>query len=71
MHVPHGTCTCAVPVRGSHKAEQVVVMVDNAETQDRTGDLQIFSLTLSQLSYRSLSSKIFGKIIGGKTKFVF
>ena len=24
----------------------------NAETQDRTGDLQIFSLTLSQLSYR-------------------
>ena len=25
---------------------------DDAETQDRTGDLQIFSLTLSQLSYR-------------------
>ena len=25
---------------------------DNAETRDRTGDLQIFSLTLSQLSYR-------------------
>jgi hypothetical protein len=25
-----------------------------AETQDRTGDLQIFSLTLSQLSYRGL-----------------
>ena len=24
----------------------------NAETRDRTGDLQIFSLTLSQLSYR-------------------
>ena len=24
----------------------------NAVTQDRTGDLQIFSLTLSQLSYR-------------------
>ena len=23
-----------------------------AETRDRTGDLQIFSLTLSQLSYR-------------------
>ena len=26
----------------------------DAETQDRTGDLQIFSLTLSQLSYRGL-----------------
>ena len=24
---------------------------ENAETRDRTGDLQIFSLTLSQLSY--------------------
>ena len=24
----------------------------NAETRDRTGDLQIFGLTLSQLSYR-------------------
>ena len=24
----------------------------SAETRDRTGDLQIFSLTLSQLSYR-------------------
>ena len=27
-------------------------MPRNAETRDRTGDLQIFSLTLSQLSYR-------------------
>ena len=26
-----------------------------AETRDRTGDLQIFSLTLSQLSYRGLT----------------
>ena len=25
-----------------------------AETRDRTGDLQIFNLTLSQLSYRGL-----------------
>ena len=25
---------------------------ENADTRDRTGDLQIFSLTLSQLSYR-------------------
>ena len=28
----------------------------HAETQDRTGDLQIFSLTLSQLSYRGNTS---------------
>ena len=46
---------CAV--RGSREANQVVVMVDNAETQDRTGDLQIFSLTLSQLSYRGCCCK--------------
>ena len=29
----------------------------NAETRDRTGDLQIFGLTLSQLSYRSNGDK--------------
>ena len=28
-----------------------------AETRDRTGDLQIFSLTLSQLSYRGFGSE--------------
>ena len=28
----------------------------DAETRDRTGDLQIFSRTLSQLSYRGLDS---------------
>ena len=28
----------------------------NAETRDRTGDLQIFGLTLSQLSYRGSCS---------------
>ena len=27
---------------------------NTAETRDRTGDLQIFGLTLSQLSYRGL-----------------
>ena len=31
-----------------------VACVGNAETRDRTGDLQIFSLTLSQLSYRGI-----------------
>ena len=30
---------------------------NHAETRDRTGDLQIFSLTLSQLSYRGLFLK--------------
>ena len=30
----------------------------NAETRDRTGDLQIFSLTLSQLSYRGVQSNL-------------
>ena len=29
----------------------------NAETQDRTGDLQIFGLTLSRLSYRGLDAR--------------
>ena len=30
----------------------------NAETRDRTGDFQIFGLTLSQLSYRGLMTWI-------------
>ena len=34
---------------------QVCLGCKDAETRDRTGDLQIFSLTLSQLSYRSLA----------------
>jgi hypothetical protein len=32
--------------------QEVGLVSKNAETRDRTGDLQIFSLTLSQLSYR-------------------
>ena len=47
------------PTRLHCQAPQAVTFVynlhtphtNNAETQDRTGDLQIFSLTLSQLSY--------------------
>ena len=31
--------------------------LSHAETRDRTGDLQIFSLTLSQLSYRGLETR--------------
>ena len=32
-----------------------------AETRDRAGDLQIFSLTLSQLSYRGSAVRLQGK----------
>ena len=60
--------------RSSSKSEQVFQLLsmcmlldrqawllDNAETRDRTGDLQIFSLTLSQLSYRGneIQQKLF------------
>ena len=45
-----------------HKQEACkIVFTDHqgtnyAETRDRTGDLQIFSLTLPQLSYRGLAA---------------
>ena len=32
--------------------------MQHAETRDRAGDLQIFSLTLSQLSYRGCSLRV-------------
>ena len=38
-------------------------MSANAETWDRAGDLQIFSLMLSQLSYRGLSESASPKFI--------
>ena len=44
----------------SRRADKVVLFKSlrrDAETRDRTGDLQIFSLTLSQLSYRGLFKK--------------
>ena len=37
---------------------QTADVLNNAETQDRTGDLQIFSLTLSQLSYRGFKGSV-------------
>ena len=37
----------------------------NAKTRDRTGDLQIFGLTLSQLSYRGLSFRPRAQCEGG------
>ena len=36
---------------------QSLSIVKIAETRDRTGDLQIFSLTLSQLSYRGAANR--------------
>ena len=41
-------CFCFANVAARRKAANQ----SNAETRDRTGDLQIFGLTLSQLSYR-------------------
>ena len=41
--------SCRRPVPHAPRARGVN---ENAETRDRTGDLQIFSLSLSQLSYR-------------------
>ena len=50
---PHGRSACIglpLPLEGLEGMSAQVV--EHAETRDRTGDLQIFSLTLSQLSYR-------------------
>ena len=41
--------------------------LDTAETQDRTGDLQIFSLTLSQLSYRGAQN---GRALAYRSTFL-
>ena len=41
---------------GNNSAGVRSALRNSAETRDRTGDLQIFSLTLSQLSYRGLST---------------
>jgi hypothetical protein len=46
-----------VPDKEMHPTKQAVALAKNAETRDRTGDLQIFSLTLSQLSYRGLGEQ--------------
>ena len=42
-------CESESPIKGTF-----LLIMRNAETRDRAGDLQIFSLTLSQLSYRGL-----------------
>ena len=45
---------CKVAAKGKHAAAEHVLAPGkcHAETRDRAGDLQSFSLTLSQLSYR-------------------
>ncbi len=37
--------------------QRIITTTTNAETRDRTGDLQIFGLTLSQLGYRGHCDK--------------
>ena len=55
----------SAPTRSSHEqacglaAPPVQQKQHSAETRDRTGDLQIFSLTLSQLSYRGMDGADF------------
>ena len=49
-------CTAAAANKGTRDQSRCIRPTEDAETQDRTGDLQIFSLTLSQLSYRGLTA---------------
>ena len=51
---PKGEVKCTMPMDCLRPASGAALCFDivHAETRDRTGDLQIFSLTLSQLSYR-------------------
>ena len=50
------SCARRLRIRSSWAAQALAISfgrdIGHAETRDRTGDLQIFSLTLSQLSYR-------------------
>ena len=61
----------AAPTRGSHGQARGSAALPAqqkqhiAETRDRTGDLQIFSLTLSQLSYRGMDAGQFTHTSGG------
>ena len=51
------------PRPSAYKADAITTMlirrIFRASTRDRTGDLQIFSLTLSQLSYRGINELMF------------
>ena len=50
---PPTPCECKPrTVPDGPDTQQLMETKSYAETRDRTGDLQIFSLTLSQLSYR-------------------
>ena len=50
----HGPALGSTGWMGTEGASDVGKKTVNAETRDRTGDLQIFSPTLSQLSYRGV-----------------
>ncbi len=47
-------CVCVLCLCVCVRMQARNCRVQYAETRDRTGDLQIFSLTLSQLSYRGI-----------------
>ena len=44
--------------RTQHSIDPPSACVPHAETRDRAGDLRIFGLTLSQLSYRGLRATL-------------
>ena len=57
MSDQEGSSWCPTAVQGDSTPSQETSLLreeSDAETRDRTWDLQIFSLTLSQLSYRGL-----------------
>ena len=52
VHAIASKSNCSGTALWSPRIHRERQMLEYAVTQDRTGDLQIFSLTLSQLSYR-------------------
>ena len=56
LHVRTKTTSAETMWQRAARADEA--MLCNAETRNRTGDLQIFSLTLSQLSYHGLAQMV-------------
>ena len=56
------SCARRLHIRSSWAAQALAISfgrdIGHAETRDRTGDFQIFSLTLSQLSYRGYAPNL-------------
>ena len=61
---PKGEVKCTMPMDCLRPASGAALCFDivHAKTRDRTGDLQIFSLMLSQLSYRGSWRISFAKV---------